>query len=149
MTLIHFWYLRDTKRPKNLVSAGAGEKTIGVFFVNIESQKPVWQSVIDDRVLCIAPFPEKNVAVGQLFEKLVSSSSQPVSELFPLPRTWKRQIRPSILGTDIPLGVKGEPQIRSVHLFFNDEFMSKEFISVEFRHDFVPPDFNLTKKRQV
>ena len=79
-------------------------------------------------MLGIAPFSEKNVAVGQLFEKRFGPWFQPLSELLPLPRTWKMQVRASILGADISLGVKRNTKIRPVHLFFNDKFMPKEII---------------------
>jgi hypothetical protein len=57
------------------------------------------------------------------------------------------QVRSSILGTDLSFSVKTNTKIRSINLFFNDQFMLKEIIPLAFRHDFIVPDLDSVKKR--
>lgn len=78
-------YLGNLHLSEKLIAAPASQEAAGLFVVDIKAKKPVRQSLIDQRVLRIAPFTKQNVPIHQAFEQSIRATRKPLAKGHPLP----------------------------------------------------------------
>ena len=79
--------------------------------------------VIINRVLGIAPLPEKYELVGKMLEKFILSWRQPFVQLFPLPCARQKEVGTSVLREKVAFGVERDAQICPVYFFFDKKIL--------------------------
>jgi len=62
------WNSGNVHAFQKSIPAHRGKKTANGFVINVETKKPVRQSVIKDRMFGVTSFPKKNILINQVIK---------------------------------------------------------------------------------